>query len=87
MKNTISERIFDFLKNYPPFNLISNATLLEVAQKVEIQYFEKDQIIFSQNDSPHEHFYIIYQGSVRLYRFVKTKNTFLTFVMKAICSV
>ncbi|MBK5208876.1 MAG: CBS domain-containing protein [Flavobacteriaceae bacterium] len=77
MKNTISERIFDFLKNYPPFNLIPNATLLEVSENVEIQYFEKDQIIFSQGDHPHEHFYIINQGSVRLYRFVENEKLML----------
>lgn len=77
MKNTISERIFDFLKNYPPFNLIPNATLLEISQNVEIQYFEKDQIIFSQNDHPHEHFYIINQGSVRLYRFIENEKHML----------
>jgi len=77
MKNTISERIFDFLKNYPPFNLISKETLLEISQNVEIQYFEKDQIIFSQNDNPHEYFYIIYQGSVRLYRFVENEKLML----------
>ncbi|PKP11146.1 MAG: nucleotidyltransferase [Bacteroidetes bacterium HGW-Bacteroidetes-3] len=77
MKNTISERIFDFLKNYPPFNIVTNATLLEVAQNVEIQYFEKDQVIFSQNDLPHEHFYIINQGSVRLYRFVENEKQML----------
>lgn len=70
MKNSIAERILDFLKDYPPFNLLSKDTLLEVAQNVEIQHFEKDQIIFSQDDIPHEHFYIVYEGVVRLYRFV-----------------
>ncbi|UMB60878.1 DUF294 nucleotidyltransferase-like domain-containing protein [Lutibacter sp. A80] len=74
MKNTIAERILDFLKGYPPFNLISKPTLLEIAKKVEIQYFEKDQIILSQNDNPHEHFYIIYEGAVRLYRFAEDKK-------------
>ncbi len=54
MKNTISERIYDFLKDYPPFNLISKETLTEISRKIEIQYFEKDQIIFDQNDAPHE---------------------------------
>ncbi|MHB1148235.1 MAG: DUF294 nucleotidyltransferase-like domain-containing protein [Lutibacter sp.] len=77
MKNTISERIFDFLNNFPPFNLIPNATLSEISQNVEIQYFEKDQIIFSQNDHPHEHFYIINQGSVRLYRFIEDEKHML----------
>ena len=69
--------VFDFLKNYPPFNLIPNATLLEISQNVEIQYFEKDQIIFSQNDQPHEHFYIINQGSIRLYRFIENEKHML----------
>ena len=63
-----------FFKNYPPLNLIPNATLLEISENVEIQYFEKDQIIFSQNDLPHEHFYIINQGSVRLYRFIENEK-------------
>ena len=74
MKNTIAERIFDFLKEYPPFNLISKETLIEISRNVEIQYFEKDQIIFDQNDAPHENFYIIYEGAIRLYRFVEDKK-------------
>ena len=74
MKNTIAERILDFLKDFPPFNLLPKPTLFEIARKVEIQYFEKDQIIFDQNDSPHEHFYIIYEGAIRLYRFSENKK-------------
>ena len=74
MKNTIAERIFDFLKDYPPFNLISKETLVEISRNVEIQYFEKDQIIFDQNDTPHENFYIIYEGAIRLYRFIDDKK-------------
>lgn len=74
MKNTIAERILDFLKGYPPFNLIPKTILLEIAKKVEIHYFEKDQIIFSQNDNPHEHFYLIREGAIRLYRFTDDKK-------------
>lgn len=74
MKNTISERIYDFIKNYPPFNLIHKETLLEIAAQVEILYLEKDSIIFSQDDAPHAYFYIIHQGSVRLYRFVENQK-------------
>jgi CBS domain-containing protein len=70
MKNTVAERIFDFLKEYPPFSLVSKETLCEISKNVEIQYFEKDQIIFDQNDVPHSNFYIIYEGAVRLYRFI-----------------
>ena len=74
MKNTIAERILDFLKGFPPFNLIPKNTLLDIAKNVEIHYFEKDQIIFDQNDNPHEHFYMVYEGAVRLYRFSEDKK-------------
>ena len=74
MKNTIAERILDFLKGFPPFNLLPKDTLMEIATNIEIQYFEKDQIIFDQNDNPHKHFYIIYEGAIRLYRFVEDKK-------------
>lgn len=74
MKNTIAERILDFLKGFPPFNLLPKETLLEISKKIEIQYFEKDQLIFDQNDNPHEHFYIVYEGAIRLYRFAEDKK-------------
>jgi CBS domain-containing protein len=74
MKNTIAERILDFLKSFPPFNLIPYDTLFNIAKNVEIHYFEKDQIIFDQNNTPHKHFYIVYEGSVRLYRFADNKK-------------
>ena len=74
MKNTIAERILDFLKGFPPFNLLPKETLFEISTKIEIHYFEKDQIIFDQNDNPHEHFYMVYEGAVRLYRFGEDKK-------------
>ncbi|SNR77639.1 CBS domain-containing protein [Lutibacter agarilyticus] len=74
MKNTIAERILDFLKDFPPFNLLPKETLYEISKKIEIHYFEKDQIIFDQNDNPHEHFYMVYEGAVRLYRFGEDKK-------------
>ncbi len=74
MKNTIAERILDFLKDFPPFNLLPKETLFEISTKIEIHYFEKDQIIFDQNDNPHEHFYMVYEGAVRLYRFVEDQK-------------
>lgn len=74
MKNTIAERILDFLKDFPPFNLLPKDTLMEIATNIEIQYFEKDQIIFDQNDNPHQHFYMVYEGAIRLYRFGEGKK-------------
>ncbi|AIM60882.1 DUF294 nucleotidyltransferase-like domain-containing protein [Cellulophaga lytica] len=66
MKNTISHRVADFLKNYPPFNQLLLEELQELATQISIVYKEKDAIIFNENDAPHTHFYIIHKGAVSL---------------------
>ncbi|MGJ8731619.1 MAG: DUF294 nucleotidyltransferase-like domain-containing protein [Cellulophaga sp.] len=66
MKNTISHRVADFLKNYPPFNQLLLEELQELATQISIIYKEKDAIIFNENDTPHTHFYIIHKGAVSL---------------------
>ncbi len=38
--NTIAERIFDFLKDFPPFNLLSREQLLAISQAVDVIYLE-----------------------------------------------
>lgn len=68
MKNTIAERIFDFLKNFPPFDVLEKEQLFEIACHVKVQYLEKDKLVFKQNEIPHEHFYIVKDGAVGLYR-------------------
>ncbi|MDV7188448.1 DUF294 nucleotidyltransferase-like domain-containing protein [Lutibacter sp. TH_r2] len=74
MKNTIVSRVQHFLKKYPPFIKLPTETLVEISNNVEIQYFEENQIIFNQNDTPHKHFYIVHEGSVRLYRFAEGRK-------------
>ncbi len=66
MKNTIAERIADFLKRFPPFDLLKKNQLLEIAVQVTIKYLDKGQIIYNQNDTLHQHFYIIHKGAVSL---------------------
>jgi CBS domain-containing protein len=68
MKNTISERVFDFLKNYPPFNLLTAKKIAEIASEVKIIYLEKGKILFNQNDTNHEHFYIVRNGGISMYK-------------------
>lgn len=74
MKNTIASRVQDFLKNYPPFTKLPKNTLFNIAKNVEILYFEENEVIFSQNDAPHKHFYIVNEGAIRLYRFAEGKK-------------
>ena len=47
MKNTIAERIADFLKNYPPFNLLTKKELKSISEEVEVLYLEKGKFIFN----------------------------------------
>lgn len=64
--NAIQERVLEFLKQYPPFNLIAQDELRQLAGQVRVQYLEPEQVLFKQGDTPHEVFYVVRQGSVRL---------------------
>jgi CBS domain-containing protein len=68
MSNTISQRIFDFLKAFPPFNLLSSEDLMTVATKCEVKYLELNELVFNYNDALHPYFYIVKDGAVGLYR-------------------
>ena len=69
MKNTISERIADFLKYYPPFDMFTGEELQLISQEVIVKYLEKDQILFKENDDAHQHFYIVHKGAMILDRY------------------
>ncbi|MAU72775.1 MAG: nucleotidyltransferase [Pseudozobellia sp.] len=66
MKNTISVRVADFLKNYPPFNELRSKDLEVLSQEIKIIYKVKDAIIFSEDEKAHEHFYVVHKGAVAL---------------------
>lgn len=77
MKNTIAERIVDFLKKYPPFDILDNEQLNEVSINAKIYYFEKDNYIFKQLDEGHEVFYIVKEGAVGIYREIENDSILL----------
>lgn len=66
MKNTIAERISDFLKNYPPFNLLTKKELNTISEQVEVLYLEKGKFIFKKEMEPQPLFYIVNKGAVKL---------------------
>ncbi|MFI2743265.1 DUF294 nucleotidyltransferase-like domain-containing protein [Zhouia sp. PK063] len=68
MKNTIAERIADYLKRYPPFDLLQKNDLLEITLHVEVLYFEKNKIIFQQQEKCKPYFYVVHKGAVILER-------------------
>lgn len=68
MNNTIAMRVYDFLKNYPPFTLMGKDKLMNVAEKVIIQYYEPQQYIFEQDSTYSNYFYVVKEGAVQLLR-------------------
>lgn len=66
MKNSIAERVRDFLKLYPPFNLLSTDKLFDIAKEVVIIYLEKGDVLFKEGTRCDNHFYIIREGAVSL---------------------
>ena len=66
MKNTISHRVADFLKNFPPFNLLHPKDLEKLSEQISIIYKEKDSVIFTENEKTHDSFYVVHKGAVAL---------------------
>lgn len=79
-KNTIAVRVADFLKKYPPFNIIPEENLLKISQVVTIIYLEKGKILFNIDDKIHDYFYIVKEGAIQL-----KENTENKFKMVDIC--
>jgi CBS domain-containing protein len=68
MENTIAQRIKDFMKDYPPFNLIDKKDLKWLAERVVVKYFTPGQTVFNQGDDPGQYIYMVREGAVHLYR-------------------
>ncbi len=68
MANTISQRIFDFLKNFPPYNMLPSHHLMAVSEKVNILYFQPNETVFKSGEDSKNHIYIVYKGAIQLSR-------------------
>lgn len=66
MGNVISERIADFLKDFPPFTLLEKRALCELAEEVTVIYKGKNAVVFEAGEKTHEHFYVVHKGAVTL---------------------
>ncbi|AOW09780.1 DUF294 nucleotidyltransferase-like domain-containing protein [Flavobacterium gilvum] len=66
MKNTISHRVADFLKNFPPFTFLNQKDIEILSEQISIIYKEKDSVIFAENEETHSSFYIVHKGAVAL---------------------
>ncbi|MFH7015072.1 DUF294 nucleotidyltransferase-like domain-containing protein [Flavobacterium sp. FlaQc-47] len=75
MKNTISHRVADFLKGFPPFSFLHQKDLEKLSEQISIVYKDKDAVIFAENDKTHDSFYVVHKGAVALKK--SPKNTVL----------
>lgn len=66
--NTIAERIYDFLKHYPPFEMLSREQLLSISKAVEVIYLEKDAFLFKVEEPVKDQFYVVKDGAIGLFR-------------------
>ncbi|MGY5351228.1 DUF294 nucleotidyltransferase-like domain-containing protein [Wenyingzhuangia sp. IMCC45533] len=68
MKNSIAERITDFIKNYPPFDNLPYQELYQLAVEINVLYLDKDETLYTQGKPHNDHFYVVNQGAIRIYR-------------------
>jgi CBS domain-containing protein len=64
--NAIADRIADFLKEYPPFNMLSFEELKIVALSLRVVNLEKNKTLFQINDVLHDSFYVVASGVINL---------------------
>lgn len=77
MKNSVAERIADFLGVYPPFNYLTHDELLRVAADVRVLSLEKNKMVFQINDALHAYFYVVASGVINLFTISDAEETLL----------
>lgn len=77
MKNTIAERIAEFLQGYLPFSHLNFNELVEIAKDCHIIDLEKNKILFKINDKLHDCFYVVNTGTIHLTVIADAEETLL----------
>lgn len=68
MENAIPQRIFDSMRQYPPFSLMKDADLMQIAERISIRYVAKDQWVFQAEDPVQKKIYFVQEGAIHLLR-------------------
>lgn len=66
MKDSISENVANFLKDFKPFNFLSFEELKVIAKKIRVHHLPKNKTLFQINDNLHDAFYVVHSGVVHL---------------------
>ncbi len=65
--SSISLRVADFLKSYPPFSYISYEDLVKLSGSGRVKFHEEGEHVFDMGEPRGRHFYVIQQGTVNIY--------------------
>lgn len=74
MENAIPQRVYDFLKNYPPFSLLEEGVLLDIAAKVKIRYVQEQSLVFTQGEEARKEIYLVKEGAIHLLHSTEGEN-------------
>lgn len=66
--SSISLRVADFLKEYPPFSYLSQEDLLDIAGAGRVKFHEEGEHVFDEGEPRGRHFFVVQQGKVNLYQ-------------------
>lgn len=65
--HAIALRIANFLKEFPPFNNLSDENLLEIAYAIRVIRIEKNKALFRIDEPLHDSFYVVASGVISLF--------------------
>ncbi len=65
---TIAVRIYDFLKEFPPFQSFKKTDLLFLCEQVVVRYVELRDTVFKEGDEAKPDFFVVREGAIRLTR-------------------
>ncbi|MEX2514021.1 MAG: DUF294 nucleotidyltransferase-like domain-containing protein [Cyclobacteriaceae bacterium] len=74
MANVIVNRVYEFLKKFPPFGFLSKSLLEQVSKEVELIYFEKDEFLFQKGEPAKNYFFVLKEGAVHLTDYIEGKE-------------
>ncbi|MBX2871489.1 MAG: CBS domain-containing protein, partial [Saprospiraceae bacterium] len=66
MENAIPQRIFDSMRQYPPFSLMKGPDLMQIAERVSIRYVARNQWVFQAEDPVQKQIYFVQEGAIHL---------------------
>lgn len=65
-ENPIANRIFEFLRKYPPYHQVKTSQLLEICRTSELVYYQPGDVVFQAGDAINNRVYVVYKGMIHL---------------------